>query len=352
MSIYDNEALKAIIKQQELFESSMPSSLRKIAEQQSSIQSILDSGAFKYVTEFANTAQDMGLNNNQWKTLKETAAAITSNNSFTDIVRQQEGMFEDLKKQVSLFDSVNLMQGSSFNNKWEELTDTVRAMPFTNSFTDIMRQQEGMFEDLKKQVSLFDSINFTQLVNSKGAMKDLTLTLKGFTIDDILGEVKDIEVNNELSGVPATITVSDIKEKDTGVLRGNLEILIKRYGKSILSVVFFCISVFIILNFSLAAENLEGLDILELINEWKGLLSEKTKSEKKKTYIATTKQDFFLRAGKTKSAPLIHPDKIFKDQQVEVVGSKGKWIKIQVQVGEGSLTGWTQRYTITRVHTK
>ncbi|CEA00533.1 hypothetical protein BN1050_00642 [Metalysinibacillus saudimassiliensis] len=300
MSIYDNEALKAIIKQQELFESSMPSSLRKIAEQQSSIQSILDSGAFKYVTEFANTAQDMGLNNNQWKTLKETAAAITSNNSFTDIVRQQE----------------------------------------------------GMFEDLKKQVSLFDSVNFTQLVNSKGAMKDLTLTLEGFTIDEILREVKDIEVNNELSGVPATITVSDIKEKDTGVLRGNLEILIKRYGKSILSVVFFCISVFIILNFSLAAENLEGLDILELINEWKGLLSEKTKSEKKKTYIATTKQDFFLRAGKTKSAPLIHPDKILKDQQVEVVGSKGKWIKIQVQVGEGSLTGWTQRYTITRVHTK
>lgn len=300
MSIYDNEALKAIIKQQELFESSMPSSLRKIAEQQSSIQSILDSGAFKYVTEFANTAQDMGLNNNQWKTLKETAAAITSN----------------------------------------------------NSFTEIMRQQEGMFEDLKKQVSLFDSVNFTQLVNSKGAMKDLTLTLEGFTIDEILREVKDIEVNNELSGVPATITVSDIKEKDTGVLRGNLEILIKRYGKSILSVVFFCISVFIILNFSLAAENLEGLDILELINEWKGLLSEKTKSEKKKTYIATTKQDFFLRAGKTKSAPLIHPDKILKDQQVEVVGSKGKWIKIQVQVGEGSLTGWTQRYTITRVHTK
>ena len=176
MSIYDNEALKAIIKQQELFESSMPSSLRKIAEQQSSIQSILDSGAFKYVTEFANTAQDMGLNNNQWKTLKETAAAITSN----------------------------------------------------NSFTDIMRQQEGMFEDLKKQVSLFDSVNFTQLVNSKGAMKDLTLTLEGFTIDEILREVKDIEVNNELSGVPATITVSDIKEKDTGVLRGNLEILIKR----------------------------------------------------------------------------------------------------------------------------
>lgn len=318
--------LKAIIKQRELFESSMPSSLRKIAEQQSSIQSVLNSGAFNYAVEWDDTLQSLALNSDKWLNLSNSTGALAS--------------LENLK--------------------------------------DIVRQNEDMFASFKQPIDFFETSIFSQIANNQNIIKDILPVFKSFNIDEIFEELEAIDekylANQEsVSQLSATIAaknsdcvgftdaqqqiIKNIASQSSGSIKRFVEELIISLGVDAVKKIFMAIiniiyTTLVVILFSHEPSSQSEISSYE--SRVNILDNGESNSNKKlfKPFIAVTNQDFFLRAGRTKGAPLVYKDKVREQQSIEVVGQKGNWLKVEIKIGEGSITGWTQRHTINRVQMK
>lgn len=68
-----------------------------------------------------------------------------------------------------------------------------------------------------------------------------------------------------------------------------------------------------------------------------------------KSYMGEGNQEFLLRAGRMKSAPVIYHEKIQPLQRVKVVGYRGDWLKVEIGTTQGNLTGWVEGYKINKI---
>lgn len=68
-----------------------------------------------------------------------------------------------------------------------------------------------------------------------------------------------------------------------------------------------------------------------------------------KSYMGEVNQEFLLRAGRMKSAPVNYYEKVQPFQQVKVIGYRGNWLKVEIETVQGKLMGWVEGYKINKV---
>lgn len=60
-------------------------------------------------------------------------------------------------------------------------------------------------------------------------------------------------------------------------------------------------------------------------------------------------QEFLIRAGRLKSAPVQYHEKVQVFQEVKVLGYMGNWLKVETECDEASIVGWVEKYKINKV---
>lgn len=236
----------------------------------------------------------------------------------------------------------------------------------------VMRQYDNI-ENLVNQPYLEIMSQQTQLMNNILPM------FSTLTIGEVLEQVEEFEQENLVprqqgtSDIPVEITVNNNSSQivfteeeveklkkiasNSGTLKGFLIAVVGGLGvdaaKYIITEIIMPI---LLVAGSLVDESVENIveglesEVVEQIEYSQE--PAKVKGDVKanfKSYMGEANQEFLLRAGRMKSAPVIYHEKIQPFQRVKVVGYRGDWLKVEIEIEQVNLTGWVEGYKINKV---
>lgn len=295
-----------------------------------------------------------------------------------------------------------------FNNSvWESILRQQRMMEsmLDSPAVRMIQQQEAIISKIIQQQQLAQNIfnenilgtanrlirqydNLSHLVNQpymevisqqSQLINNILPMLSTLTIGEVLEQVEEFGHENIESyqqgnnDIPVEITINnnssqtvfteDEVEKlkkiasNSGTLKGFLLAVIGGLGVDAAKYVITEIIMPILLVLSSIVDEsmediLEGLEskAVEQVQYFQEPVKMKNEVQVKfKSYMGEANQEFLLRAGRMKSAPIVYHEKVQPFQRVKVIGYRSNWLKVEIEMEQGKLTGWVEGYRINKL---
>lgn len=273
------------------------------------------------------------------------------------MIQQQEAILSKIVQQQQIAQRVFDDRMMDATNQLLSQYDSIQHLA-TRPYLDFVSQQSQLINNILpvfSKLSVEDVLEQVKEFESESESQRAEFKLQGASETDI-----EVTVNNPISSQVFSVEEMErLKEiaKNKGTLKGFLMAVSFELGidavKYIITEIFMPILLVLGTFVDDSVENLmDGLDeaFTEQVQYSKEQISVTNEVKVKfNEYVGESNQEFLLRAGRMKSAPVLYHSKIEPFQKVKVVGRRGNWLKVEVETAQGNLSGWVEGYKINKV---
>lgn len=269
------------------------------------------------------------------------------------MIQQQETTISKIFQQQQVahrvFDENVLGAANQIMRQYENIEHLVR-----QPYLEIIFQQSKLMNNI---LPMFSTLTIGEVLEQVGEFEQENLAPRQQGTSDIPVE---ITVNNNSS--QALFTEEEVEKlkkiaRNSGTLKGFLMAVVGGLGvdaaKYIITEIIMPILLVVSSLVDESVENIvEGLESKAVKQIQYSQEPVKVKNDVPtnfKSFMGEANQEFLLRAGRMKSAPVIYHEKIQPFQRVIVIGYRGNWLKVEIETAQGILIGWVEGYKINKI---